>query len=73
MIPNDICISFNGRNYFNTNQVREAYGKTYHRFCEMVPQEEISAFSFWCISEGFFNEKLASGEIKIVERLCDLA
>lgn len=73
MIPNDICISFRGRNYFNTNQTFESYGRTYHRFCEMLPLEEITPFSFWGISEDFFNKNLANGEIKIVSRLCDLA
>ena len=58
--------------YVNTGKTTQAYGNTYYAFCKMKNQEELSPWDIWKISEPYFNEMVAKGRIRVVERFGDL-
>lgn len=58
--------------YFRTKETRQIYGATYYTFCKVKNPEELSISDFWSMSERFFNEKLANGSIRLVNRFCDI-
>ena len=62
------------KGYFYTGITDKRYGTTYYKFCEMVSSvDEIGWNSFWGLSERYIKEKVESGEMKFVNKFCELA
>ena len=68
----DLLKDGNEKFYFRTERSDKRYGVLYHFFCRMKPQEEITAFDFWGISEEYYNELVKEGKLRVVERFCDM-
>lgn len=63
------CFSFkfgegDERGYFFINETEEMNGQTIYIMCEMCLPHEMTASSFWRMSERFLKQKIEEGIIK---------
>ena len=70
-----IAVDFNKNGneqyYFRIDKSDKRYGNTYHFFCKLKPQEEITAFDFWGLTEKYYDELVRDGKLRVIERMCD--